>query len=86
MHAKRLFRKRGVAKVSRNVVEASPKGLADIRVVPINVRYWHKADIVLTASNVRFRGKSGHRFTAYKRQRSLLSFQAQDIGDYVIGI
>ena len=27
---------------------------ADVRVAPINVRYWHKADIALCTAHVRF--------------------------------
>jgi hypothetical protein len=31
-----------------------------IDVDPRNVRYWHKADIVVPPVDVRFRGKNGH--------------------------
>jgi len=33
---------------------------ADVPEPPINVRYWHKADMAGASQNVRFRGKSGH--------------------------
>jgi hypothetical protein len=33
----------------------------DLTVAGHNVRFWHKADMLLTTRNVRFRRKSGHR-------------------------
>src|SRR5262249_24557017 len=37
-----------------------PDRLATSRSRRVNVRFWHKADITTTLSNVRFRGKAGH--------------------------
>src|SRR6516164_6729661 len=38
----------------------------DNRMKLANVRFWHKADIQFAPTNVRFRGKSGHRLDVSK--------------------